>query len=144
MTEVEIDQIINRQPASEIFYKSDILAHSSDKLYCTELERSHVNQSKERSVDNPICLIGSITHIHDFPIFDLSDDDFLQTEDDLAGSSLVDLWEENQSHSLPENNEPMPAIYDIDGESYDSIIADEDFMNLHSALIQIINETRSQ
>ena len=43
LTEDEIDQIINRQPTSEFFYRSDILAHSSDELYCTELESSHVN-----------------------------------------------------------------------------------------------------
>ena len=134
MTEEEIDQIINGQPTSEFFYRSDILVHSSDELCCTELESSHVNQSEEKSVDNPVCLVGSITYIHDSPIFDLSDDDVLQTEEDLVGSSLVDLWEENQSFSLPESNEPMQAIYDTDGESYDSIIADEDSMNLHSAL----------
>ena len=64
------------------------------------MESSHVNQSEEKSTDNPVCLIGIITYIHDFHIFDLSDDDVLQTEDNLARSSLVDLWEENQFHLL--------------------------------------------
>ena len=35
----------------------------------------------------------------------------------------------------------MQAIYDTDGQSYDSIIADEDALNIHSALPQIISET---
>ena len=38
----------------------------------------------------------------------------------------------------------MQAIYDTDGESYDSIIANEDSLNLHSALPQIISETGDQ
>ena len=38
----------------------------------------------------------------------------------------------------------MQAIYDTDGESYDSIIADEDSLNLPSALLQIISETGNQ
>ena len=79
MTEEEIDQIVNGRPASEIFCTTDILVHSFDELCCTELESSHVNQSEEKSADNPVCLIGSITYIHDLPIFDLSDDDVLQT-----------------------------------------------------------------
>ena len=37
----------------------------------------------------------------------------------------------------------MQAIYDTDGDSYDSIIVDEDSLNLHSALPQIISETEN-
>ena len=70
-----------------------MLVHSSDEIFCTELESSHVNQSEEKYVDNPVCPVRSIIYINDFPIFDVSDDDVLQTEDDLVGSSLVDLWE---------------------------------------------------
>ena len=84
-------------------------------------------------------MIGSITYFNDFPIFDLSDDDFFQIEVNLAGPSLVDLWEEYQFHQLQESNEPSQAIYDIDEEGYESIVASEDSLNLHSALYHIIS-----
>ena len=85
MTEEEIDQIINRQPAPEISCRTNTLSHSSTELYCTDLESSPVNQNEERFADNPVCLIGSITYFNDLPNFDLSDDDVLQTDVDLAG-----------------------------------------------------------
>ena len=62
-------------------------------------------------------MIGDISYINDFPNFDLSNDDVLQTEVDLAGSSLVDLWKEDQFHRLQESNEPQQTIYDTDQES---------------------------
>ena len=55
-----IDHIINGQPTSEIFCTTDILAHSSDELCCTELESSHVNQNEEILAENTMCLTGSI------------------------------------------------------------------------------------
>ena len=35
----------------------------------------------------------------------------------------------------------MQAIYDIDEESYESLVAGEDSLNLHSALSQIISNS---
>ena len=63
-------------------------------------------------------MIGSITYFNDFPNFDLSDDDVLQTEVDLAEPSLVDLWEEDQFHQFQESNDPSQAIYDTNEESF--------------------------
>ena len=79
MIEKEIDQIINKQPVSETFCKTNTLAYSHTKLCCIDLESSFVDQNKEGPADNPICLIGSITYIYDFPNFDLSSDDAPQT-----------------------------------------------------------------
>ena len=110
MTEEEIYQIINRQPAYEIFCRTDTLAHSSTELCCTDSESPPVNQNEEESADNPVCLIGSINHFNDFPNFDLSYDDVLQIEVDLAGPLLVYLWEDNQFHQLQEINEPKQTI----------------------------------
>ena len=141
MTKEEIDQIINKQPAFEIFYKTNTLAHSSTELCCTNLEISPVNQNEERSADNSVCMIGSITYFNDVPNFDLSNDDALQTEVDLAGPSLVDFYKEDQLHQLQESNEPMQAIYDTDQESYEILVAGEDSLNLHSALSQIISNS---
>lgn len=107
MTEEEIDQILNKQSASEIFYKTNTLAFSSTEFSFTDLGSPPVNQNEEILVDNPECLIGSITYIHDVPKFDMSDDDVLQIEVDLAGPSLVDFWKEYYFHLPQESNEPM-------------------------------------
>lgn len=103
------------------------------------MESSHVNQNEEKSANNPVCPVGSITYIHDFPIFDLSDDDVLQTEDDLAESSLVDLWEENQFPFLPESNEPMQPIYDTDEEIFKSAKEGEGSLDLCFTPLQLIS-----
>ena len=55
-------------------------------------------------------------------------------ENELAGPSSVDSWEEDHNHQLQENDESMQAIYDTDGESAESMIADGDSLNLLSAL----------
>ena len=102
-----------------------------------------MDQDEERPTENLTGLIGDISYDYDFPSYDLFDDDAFQTEDNLAASSLVDQWEENHFSLLPESTKPMQAIYDIDGESYDSIIADEYSLNLHFALPQIISESRN-
>lgn len=86
-------------------------------------------------------MTGRITYINDSPNFDLSNDDVLQTEVDLAGPSLVVLWEEDQFHQLQESNEPMQAIYDTNEESYESLVAGEYSLNIHSALSQIISNS---
>lgn len=79
LIEKEIDQNINKQPLSETFCKTNTLAHSHRELCCTDLESSFVDPNEEGTADNPVCLIGSITYIHDSPNFDLSSDDASQT-----------------------------------------------------------------
>lgn len=66
-------------------------------------------------------MIGDIAYNYDFPIYDLFDDDFLQKEAELAGSSSVGSWEESQGQQLRRRTEPSQPIYDTDGESYESI-----------------------
>ena len=48
LTEEEIDQIINKKPTSETFYKTNTLAHSPNELCCKNLEISLVDKNKER------------------------------------------------------------------------------------------------
>ena len=64
-------------------------------------------------------MIGSITYIQDYPNFDLPSDDASQIEINFAGSSLADLWEEDQF--LQRSNEPVQTIYDTDDESFQSL-----------------------
>ena len=79
LTEEEIDQTINKQPVSKTLCKTNILVHSHIKLCCTDLLSSFVDQNEEGPADNPVCLIGSITHIHDSHNFDLSSNNASQT-----------------------------------------------------------------
>ena len=139
MTEKKIDQIINKQLVSETFWKTNTLAHSHRELCCTDLESYFVDQNKEGPVDNPICLIGSINYICDSPNFDLSSDDAPQTEVNLAGPSLVDLWEEDQF--LQRSNEPIQTIYDTDEESYESWGVSKDSLDIFSASSQIMSNS---
>ena len=44
--------------------------------------------------------MGDITYSYDFPIYDLFDDEFFQREDELAGPSSLDSWEEDQSQKF--------------------------------------------
>ena len=105
------------------------------------LEISLVDHKKERPVDNPVCLIGEITYINDFPNFDLSDDDVLQIEVDLVGTSLVYLWEEDQFHQLRESNEPKQAIYDTNEERFKNAEEGEESLNLFSASLRFISNS---
>ena len=104
------------------------LANSSTEICCTDSESSHVNQNEERLADNPVWLTGDI-----FYNYDLSDDDVLQIEVDLAGPSLVDLWKEDQLNQLQESNEPKQTIYDTDEESIKNVEDGEESLNLCSA-----------
>ena len=81
------------------------LTHLHRELCCIDLESYFVDQNEEGPADNPVCLICSITYICDSPNFDLSSDDAPQTEVNFAGSSLADLWEEDQF--LQRSNEPV-------------------------------------
>lgn len=74
-TEEEIDQILNQQLTSEVFYRTQNPSHSFPEFHCTDPESSSVNQGEGKPNDNPTCLVGSITYIHDFIISDLPDDD---------------------------------------------------------------------
>ena len=139
MTEKEIDQTIYKQSASETFCKTNTLAHLHRELCCTDLESSFVDQNEEGPADNPVCLIGSITYIRDSPNFDLSSDDASQTKVNFLGSSLVDLWEEDQF--LQRSNEPVQTIYDIDDESFQSLEASEDSLDICSVSFQIISNS---
>ena len=75
-------------------------------------------------------MIGSITYIHDSPNFDLSSDDASQTEVNLAGSSLADLWEEYEF--LQRTNELAQTIYDTDDENFQSLEVSQDSFDLCS------------
>ena len=116
MIEKGIGQNIYKQSLSKTFYKTNTLTHLPRELFCTDLESSFIDQNEEGLVDNPVCLIGSITYICDSPKFDLSSDDTSQTKINFAGSSLADLWEEYQF--LQRSNEPVQTIYDTDNESF--------------------------
>lgn len=107
-------------------------------------EDSSVYQNEERPAENPISLKGDITYSDDFPFYDLFDDDLFQREAELAGPSSLDSWKEDRDQQLRRSNETSQPIYDTEGESCDSIIGDEDSLNLHSALPQVISETGNQ
>ena len=139
LTEKEIEQTIYKQSVSETFCKTNTLAHSHRELCCTDLESSFVDQNEERPADNPVCLIGSITYIRDSPNLDLSSDDASRTEVNFAGSSLADLWEEDQF--LQRSNEPVQTIYDTDEESYESLEVSKDSLDLCSTSSQTISNS---
>ena len=65
------------------------------KSLCSFSERELVDQLKEEQTDNPIFLIGDVTYVDNFPKFDESNDDVLQTETKFAEQSVVGLWEED-------------------------------------------------
>ena len=137
LTEKEIDQTIYKHSASETFYKTNTLSHLHRELCCTYLESSFVDQNEEGPADNPVCLIGSITYICDSPNFDLPSDDASQTKINFAGSSLADLCKEDQL--LQKSNEPVQTIYDTDDESFQSLEASEDSLDLFIVSFQIIS-----
>ena len=72
------------------------------------------------------------------------DDDCLQREAELAGPSSTVSWEEDRGQQLQTSNEMSQPIYDTDGESYESIVIDEDSLNLHFFPSQTINSNGDQ
>ena len=85
--------------------------------------------------------MGDHAYNYDSSDVDLSDDYLFQRETELVGPSSVVSWEEDHDHQLQGNDEPMQAIYDIDEESIESMIADKDSFNLLSTLYSNISYT---
>ena len=96
-----------------------------DKLEL-ESENELVDYFEERLVESPEDLMGDNSYNYDFSNVDMFDDNFFQREPELLGPSSIDSLEEDRDHQLKESDESMQAIYDIDEESVESMIEDED------------------
>ena len=118
LTEEEINQMLNIQPASKPSCEQNIFVHSHTNIVYHKSESELIDQFKEEETDNPICLIDEIIYVHDSPNFDQSDDDdVLQTEANLAEPSAIDLGDEFHYHQIESSNHPRQVTYDTDEES---------------------------
>ena len=84
LTEEEINQMLNMQPTSKPLCEQEIYVYSHINPIYHKSKSELIDKFKEEQTDNPICLIGDVTYVDNFPKFDQSDDIFLQTETNLA------------------------------------------------------------
>ena len=136
LTEEEIDQMLRVQPPSKPSCKQKILVPSPTKSIYHKLESELVDQFK---TDNPICLIGETTYFDEFPKFDQSDDDILQTGNNLAHQSIIGLWEEDHFHQLQKSIKPIHGIYATDEGSLESSEVSKGYLTLCSTSYQPIS-----
>ena len=83
--------------------------------------------------------MDNVAYNYDLSNYGLFDDNFFQRGAELTGPSSADLGEEDHDLQLQQNDQLMQAIYDTYEESIESMIADEDSLNLHSVIYQIIS-----
>lgn len=97
--------------------------------------------ANERSI-GLTSILDDIIYIDDFPKFAEYDDDFdLQTEENLAEKSTVDLWEEEfQFQQLEYNDQLMHITYGSEEESVENFEASEGSLAICFVSFQFIKQ----